>query len=118
MTRLGVLRPRGGRAVGRSGSAAGGPGLRADVQPRVEPLLDFDPWLGTWGAFEVAARFSATDLNDAGARGGRMALFGAGLNWYWNRYVRLMFGYELAFVRGTEETGNLQVFQGRVQLVL
>lgn len=85
---------------------------------RVEPLRDFDPRLGTWGAFEVAARFSATDLNDAGARGGRMALLGAGLNWYWNRYVRLMFGYELAFVRGTEETGNLQVFQGRVQLVL
>ena len=47
-----------------------------------------------------------------------MALFGAGLNWYWSRYVRLMFGYELAFVRGTEETGNLQIFQGRVQLVL
>ena len=37
-----------------------------------------------------------------------------GLNWYWSRYVRLMFGYELAFVRcGTEETGNLQIFQGR-----
>ena len=85
---------------------------------RVEPLQDFDPCGATWGAFEVAARFSATDLNDAGAHGGRMALLGAGLNWYWNRYVRLMFGYELAFVRGTGETGNLQVFQGRVQLVL
>ena len=84
----------------------------------VDPAKDFDPWQGTWGAFEVAARFSATDLNDAGARGGRMALLGAGLNWYWSRYVRLMFGYELAFVRGTDETGNLQIFQGRVQLVL
>lgn len=84
----------------------------------VDPKRDFDPRQGTWGAFEVATRFSATDLNDAGARGGRMWLFGAGLNWYWSRYVRLMFGYELAFVRGTDETGNLQVFQGRVQLVL
>ena len=84
----------------------------------VAPKKDFDPRQGTWGAFEVAARTSAVDLNDAGARGGRMWLFGAGLNWYWSRYVRLMFGYELALVRGTERTGNLQVFQGRVQLVL
>lgn len=41
-----------------------------------------------------------------------MWLFGAGLNWYWSRCVRLMLGYELALVRGTEQTGNLQVFQG------
>lgn len=85
---------------------------------RLTPRHDFDPRQGTWGAFEVAARVSGVDLNDAGARGGRMALLGGAFNWYWNRYVRLMFGYELAFVRGAERTGNLQVFQGRVQVVL
>lgn len=85
---------------------------------RLTPRHDFDPWQGTWGAFEVAARFSGVDLNDADARGGRMALLGGAFNWYWNSYVRLMLGYELAFVRGAPETGNLQIFQGRVQFVL
>lgn len=85
---------------------------------RLVPRRDFDPWQGTWGAFEIAGRVSGVDLNDAGARGGRMALLGAAFNWYWNRYVRLMLGYELAFVRGADRTGNLQVFQGRVQFVM
>jgi len=85
---------------------------------RLTPYHDFDPWRGTWGAFEVAGRVSGVDLNDADARGGRMTLLGGALNWYWNRNLRLMLGYELAFVRGAADTGNLQVFQGRLQFVL
>jgi len=85
---------------------------------RVTPRRDFDPRQRTWGAFEAAGRVSAVDLNDGDVRGGRMWLLGAGLNWYWSRYVRLMLGWELAFVRGTAETGNLNVLQGRVQVVL
>ncbi|THD61181.1 MAG: porin [Phenylobacterium sp.] len=60
---------------------------------------------GTWGAFEVAARYSDIDLNyHAGAagaaatadavRGGDQAIWSGGLNWYPNSFVRFMLDYQ------------------------
>jgi phosphate-selective porin OprO/OprP len=60
---------------------------------------------GTWGAFEVAARYSDADLNDhagvAGSapaadavRGGEQEIWSAGLNWYPNSFVRFMLDYQ------------------------
>jgi phosphate-selective porin OprO/OprP len=72
----------------------------------------------TFGAVEGAARYSWVDLDDAGIHGGRMHLLGAGLNWYWNRWVRWQAGYELAFVDGGPLDGRLHVLQARFQLVL
>ena len=68
-----------------------------------KPLLPFDG-LGGWGAWELALRYSHTDLNDlAGVpgtaaaddsvRGGEQSIFGAGVNWYLNSNVKLMFNY-------------------------
>jgi phosphate-selective porin OprO/OprP len=65
----------------------------------------FDPRHGSWGALELAARFSDTDLNyhdgSPGAapapdaiRGGDLKIVSAGLNWYWNPLVRFMFDYQ------------------------
>ena len=59
---------------------------------------------GGWGAFEVAARFSQTDLNfDEGAvgtapvasavRGGEQDVMSLGLNWYLNSNIKLLFNY-------------------------
>ncbi len=65
----------------------------------------FDPAAGSWGAVELAARFSDMDLNyhdtpegtapalDA-IRGGDTKIVSAGLNWYWNPLVRFMFDYQ------------------------
>lgn len=64
-----------------------------------------DPRAGAWGAVELAARYSQTDLNyNAGApgtapaadavRGGKLTVLGAGVNWYWNPLVRFMFDYQ------------------------
>ncbi len=68
-----------------------GPDVRHNLNPRD----------GGWGAFELALRYSDTDLNyDAGApgqapnadavRGGDQAIASAGLNWYLNPVARLM----------------------------
>ncbi|MGI8839565.1 MAG: OprO/OprP family phosphate-selective porin [Caulobacteraceae bacterium] len=65
----------------------------------------FDPAAGSWGAVELAARYSDMDLNyHAGAlgtapaadaiRGGDLRVIGAGINWYWNPLVRFMFDYQ------------------------
>ena len=53
---------------------------------------------GGWGAWEIAGRVSIMDLNDQlasanGVAGGRQTVYTAGLNWYANRNVRLMFNY-------------------------
>ena len=60
---------------------------------------------GTWGAFELALRYSDADLNyleglpgtavsASGVRGGDQRIFAAGLNWYPNSVVRFMFQFQ------------------------
>ncbi len=60
---------------------------------------------GGWGAFELAARYSDTNLNyhegRAGTlqtgdsiRGGEEQNITVGLNWYWNTLARVMFDYQ------------------------
>jgi phosphate-selective porin OprO/OprP len=54
-----------------------------------------------WGAWEVAARLSYVDLDDAGAmplpgsgpRPGSLANSTLGLNWYWNAHAKLQFNW-------------------------
>ena len=59
---------------------------------------------GGWGAWEIAGRYSVVNLNDAftagipvattnGVAGGTQTVWTAGLNWYVNRNVRVMFNY-------------------------
>jgi len=66
---------------------------------------NFNPAAGTWGAFELAARYSVLDLNFregvAGAagptgavRGGEQKIITVGANWYLNPSMRLMLDYQ------------------------
>jgi phosphate-selective porin OprO and OprP len=53
---------------------------------------------GGWGAWEIAGRVSAMDLNDLlgtanGISGGRQTIYTAALNWYVNGNIRFMFDY-------------------------
>lgn len=49
---------------------------------------------GGIGAWEMAVRVAGVDLNDGAFRGGYMKNFTVALNWYVNRNVRFMFGYD------------------------
>jgi phosphate-selective porin OprO/OprP len=71
----------------------------------VVPSAPFNFENGTWGAFELAARVSGIDVADElfDAGGGALSrttnatsalAYGAGLNWYLNRNVRLLFNVE------------------------
>jgi phosphate-selective porin OprO/OprP len=75
------------------------PGNASVAEPQVRNA--FDPRHGTWGAFELAAKYSVLDLNDdaglagapipvGGVRGGEQRILSGGLNWYLNSSVRLM----------------------------
>lgn len=73
---------------------------------------------GTWGAWELAARYSVLDLDyDVGPagtarsssrgeiRGGKQAIVSASLNWYLNRNIRLMFQYQNVDVERLNNAG-------------
>ncbi|MFN9917080.1 MAG: porin, partial [Pirellulaceae bacterium] len=59
---------------------------------RVIPRHPF-PSHGGWGAWEIAGRWSFTDLSDGQIVGGELQNFTAGLNWYVNPYCKCVFNY-------------------------
>jgi phosphate-selective porin OprO/OprP len=66
---------------------------------------------GGWGAWEIAGRYSTTDLNDQlatanGVAGGRQNVYTLALNWYVNRNVRFMFDYLHGDVRKQVSSTN------------
>ena len=54
---------------------------------------------GGWGAWQIAARFSHIDLNDADVFGGRSDSTTLGLNWYWNQNAGMQFNYVFGRIR-------------------
>ena len=80
----------------------------------VNPKKVFDPASHTWGAFEIAARYSKLDLDDktfpvfanpaSVARSARA--WAVGLNWYLNKNLRVMLDYEQTQFDGGAVTGD------------
>lgn len=82
---------------------------------------NFNPEAGTWGAFEVAARYSLTDLNFregaqgtapvlGAVRGGEQKIWTVGVNWYLNPSMRLMLDWQHVDIDRLGATG-LQIGQ-------
>jgi phosphate-selective porin OprO/OprP len=67
---------------------------------RVIPLRPFDPHKHTWGAWEIAARYSVfesdSDLFKYGLATGtdKAQTYTLGLNWYLNPFMRMILDYE------------------------
>jgi len=80
---------------------------------RVSPRKDFDWKKKTWGAFEVAGRYSFTNLTDQNVQGGRLNMLMGGLNWYLTPHIRWYFNAGWGRVTGTAQVGNMAIFQMR-----
>ena len=80
---------------------------------RVSPKNNFTGKEGGLGAWEVALRYSNSDLNSKDIYGGEQASITLGLNWYLNPATRIMFNYVNADIKNA---GNVNVFQARFQI--
>ena len=95
---------------------------------RVKPKRNLNLKTGGFGAFEVAARFSWIDLDDAfdfdQSTGGKQWDFTFGVNWYPNPNSRVIVNYVYANVNRTIEgdetfdldNANASIFQMRFQV--
>ena len=78
------------------------------------PASPFDPFKGTWGAFEIAGRYNEIDFDSASfpefanpdTAVGRAQGWTAGLNWYLNRYVRVMANFDHTWFAGGAAGGR------------
>jgi phosphate-selective porin OprO/OprP len=101
-------------------------GERASYRGVGAPRNNFDPANGTWGAFEIAARYNQVGIGDevfpvfaSRLASARKAQAGAaGLNWYLNRNIKIVFNYEETHFTGGAPSGDRRPereFLSRVQ---
>lgn len=72
----------------------------------IKPNKAFDISKGDWGAWEIAARYSAIDVSDKDILGGEMDNYTIGLNWYLNDYARIMANYIMVDTDNNAVTPN------------
>jgi phosphate-selective porin OprO and OprP len=90
---------------------------------RLKPKNPFNLDKGTWGAWELAARYDQIDLEDEDILGGEQKRATLALNWYLNENVRFMADYYRSFdlenspitTRSGGEPDSIDVFNIRAQ---
>lgn len=80
-----------------------------------------DPEQGKWGAWQVAGRYAAVDLNDNALKGGKTDSITLALNWYPYTNVRWSFNYvhiniEDSYAAAGIEDADADVYQTRFQI--
>jgi phosphate-selective porin OprO/OprP len=102
--------------------AGGEPSYKA-----VNPKKIFDPSAGTWGAFEIAARYHKQELDkdtfptfaSLASSASSAEAWAVGFNWYLNKNLRLLFDYEDTRFEGGAATGDREdekIFFSRFQI--
>ena len=66
------------------------------------------------GAFEVAVRYSFTNLTDGNVQGRRLRMLMTGVNWYLRPQLKWVFDYGFGRVYGGPLDGNMNNFQTRL----
>jgi len=74
----------------------------------IRPKSEFDLRGGTWGAWEISARYAEIDLNDGDIVGGEEDALSIGLNWYPNRNLRIMADWTR--ILDTDESNTVRMF--------
>lgn len=97
----------------------------------VKPIRPFDPLAGSWGAFQVAARWSefnvdntAFNILDPSKSAKHATAWAVGVNWFINQNARIMADYEQTYfdggagtiARGVGNRPSENVFATRFQL--
>lgn len=80
---------------------------------RVKPEKNFNGKDKGAGAWEIALRYSNTDLTDKNILGGKQSDIALGLNWHLNPVTRLMINHIWVNVK---DQGNANILQGRLQI--
>jgi phosphate-selective porin len=83
---------------------------------RLQPRRPFSFCGGGWGALEIGQRLSWIDLSDGSAHGGEMLSLTSGVTWHLNAQLRLFANYVFAHVTGGPQTGDVNVFQARIEI--
>ena len=82
---------------------------------RVIPKRNFDFGHGGWGAWEIAGRYSFANLDSADVQGGQLRMLMAGVNWYLHSHLKWRFEYGFGHVADHQPSGNLNIFQTRIE---
>jgi phosphate-selective porin OprO/OprP len=87
------------------------------IQVREKVGYDAQTGCWGWGAWEVAARYSYLNLNDANIAGGRLQDGTLGVNWYLNNFAKVQFNYIRAFLDNPSKgSSTTDIFGVRGQL--
>lgn len=89
---------------------------KTGVLTRVKPRNNFSPKKHTWGAWELALRYSWLDLDSGTIRGGKEYNWTLGLNWYLNPNTRIFINYTRADIQHDLYDGELNMLQTRFQI--
>lgn len=68
-------------------------GEHREYNKKLGVFSGISPIQHAYGAFQVITRYSQLDLTDHGIEGGKEQNVSVGLNWFYNRFLRVMFNY-------------------------
>ncbi|MEO8149896.1 MAG: porin [Bacteroidia bacterium] len=71
---------------------------------------------GGWGEWEAVVRLSSLNLDDGSIHGGKFWRVTPMVNWYMSKVVRLEFIYGYGVLDRYSLSGNVQIYQARLQL--
>lgn len=80
---------------------------------RVKPNKNFGGKNKGAGAWEIALRYSSSNLNSEAILGGEQSDITLGVNWYLNPVTRIMVNHVWADIK---DTGNASILQARMQI--